>query len=233
MESSTEMNTTVDYLKTSADSTASPEPDLPLRDRAFATLKQRILEGEILPGTVLSEARVAVDLGISRTPVREALARLTHEGLAQRFNGRGVIVLELSAKELIDVIELQACLEQFAIARLLEGAPRSNVEDVARLVELQREALDAGDRRRFLEHDRRMHLRIVERAGNDKLAQVMRNVSDLLTYAGHRALSDDARMRATLGEHETLLRALDAGNLGDALAASRAHIQGAKRRLLE
>jgi DNA-binding GntR family transcriptional regulator len=227
------MSTTVDRLKSSADASAVPEPELPLRDRAFTTLKQRILEGAIPPGTVLSEAKVAVDLGISRTPVREALARLTHEGLAQRFNGRGVIVLELSAKELVDVIELQACLEQFAIARLLEAGQPPDVSDVVRLLELQREAIDAGDRRRFLKYDRQMHLRIVERAANGKLAQVMQNVSDLLTYAGHRALSDETRMRATLGEHEALVRALEAGDADAALAASRVHIQGAKRRLLE
>jgi DNA-binding GntR family transcriptional regulator len=227
------MTTTVDGLKTSAGGAATSEPELPLRDRAFATLKLRILEGEIRPGTVLSEAKVAVDLGISRTPVREALARLTHEGLAQRFNGRGVIVLELSAKESLDVIELQACLEQFAITRMLDGDQRPDVSDIVRLVDLQREAVDAGDRRRFLQYDRQMHLRIVERAGNGKLAQVMQNVSDLLTYAGHRALSSETRMRATLREHEALVRAFETGDLDAALQASKAHIRGAKRRLLD
>jgi DNA-binding GntR family transcriptional regulator len=226
------MSTVVDRSTTHNVGAGRPDSDAPLRDRAFATLKQRILEGEIAPGTVLSEARVAVDLGISRTPVREALARLTHEGLAQRFNGRGVIVLELSAKESLDVIELQGCLEQFAIARLLDDGQRPDTSDIGRLVELQREAVDAGDRRRFLQYDRQMHLWIVERAGNGRLAQVMRNVSDLLTYAGHRALSNETRMRATLQEHEVLLRALRAGSVDEALAASRTHIQGAKRRLL-
>jgi DNA-binding GntR family transcriptional regulator len=208
------------------------QADLPLREKAFSTLKQRILEGHIPPGTVLSEAKVAKDLGISRTPVREALAQLTHEGLAQRFAGRGVIVLELGVKEFLDVIEVQACLEQFAIVRVFEAGRRMNTEELGEFLRLQREAVDAGDRRRFLECDRRMHLRIVESAGNGKLTLIMQNASDLLTYGGYRALTNQAVMRETLDEHEALVGALASGSVDAAVAASKRHIQGAKRRLV-
>jgi DNA-binding GntR family transcriptional regulator len=225
------MSTTVTRQGAGARAPA-PEADIPLRERAFATLKQRILEGAIPPGTVLSEGRVAVDLGISRTPVREALARLTHEGLAQRFNGRGVIVLELSAKALLDVIEVQACLEQFAITRLLEDGRPLDVADLRREVEQQRQAIEAGDRRLFLEHDRQMHLSIVDRTDNSKLTLMMQNASDLLMYAGYRALRDVERLRETLTEHEALIDAIAMGDLQGALAASGKHIRGAKRRLL-
>jgi DNA-binding GntR family transcriptional regulator len=208
------------------------QPDLPLRERAFAALKQRILEGHVPPGTVLTEARVARELGISRTPVREALARLTHEGLAQRFPGRGVIVLELGVRESIDVIEVQACLEQFAITRALESGREIDAAELQRLLTLQEAAIEEGDTRRFLELDRRMHLKIVVATDNGKLALIMQNASDLLTYVGYRALQDRTRMRETLGEHQALVAALAAGDLLGALAASQAHIDGAKRRLL-
>lgn len=208
------------------------QADLPLREKAFSTLKQRIVEGHIPPGTVLSEAKVAKDLGISRTPVREALAQLTHEGLAQRFPGRGVIVLELGVTEFLDVIEVQACLEQFAIVRVFEVGRRMNTDELGEFLRLQREAVDAGDRRRFLEYDRRMHLRIVESAGNGKLTLIMQNASDLLTYGGYRALTNQAVMRETLDEHESLVRALATGSVDAAVEASKRHIQGAKRRLV-
>ena len=207
-------------------------PEVPLREKAFSTLKQRIIEGAIPPGTVLSESRIADDLGISRTPVREALVRLTHEGLAQRFPGRGVIVLELSARECLDVIEVQACLEQFAITRIVEQGRGLDAEELKRLLDVQRQAIQAGDRQRFLEYDRTMHLEIVKGTDNSKLALVMQNASDLLMYAGHRALHNETRMRETLSEHEALVRALADGNLAAALQASKTHIQGAKRRLL-
>jgi DNA-binding GntR family transcriptional regulator len=206
--------------------------DASLRDRAFAALKQRILEGEIPPGTVLSEARVAEELGISRTPVREALARLAHEGLARRFPGRGVIVLELSARESLDLIEVQACLEQFAIARAFEAGRSFDGDALLEMLHAQQSAVADGDRPRFLEYDRRMHLEIVRGADNAKLVQFMRNTSDLLMYGGFRALQSDARLRETLLEHEALVRALAAGDRDAALAASRAHIEGARRRLV-
>lgn len=208
------------------------QPDLPLREQAFAALKQRILQGDVPPGTVLTEARVAQELGISRTPVREALARLTHEGLAQRFPGRGVIVLELGVRESIDIIEVQACLEQFAITRAFEAGREIDADALREQLALQVAAVEDGDTRRFLELDRRMHLQIVEATDNGKLALIMQNASDVLTYVGYRALRDRARMRETLGEHEALVRALIARDLRAALAASQAHIEGAKRRLL-
>jgi DNA-binding GntR family transcriptional regulator len=208
------------------------QPELPLREQAFSTLKRRIIEGVVPPGTVLSEARVAEDFGISRTPVREALVRLTHEGLAQRFPGRGVIVLELSVKESLDVIEVQACLEQFAITRIFEDGRRVDADALQELVETQRHAVEAGDRRQFLEDDRKMHLEIIRAADNSKLALIMQNASDLMMYGGYRALQNEARMRETLAEHEALVQALRDGSLEGALEASKAHIQGAKRRLL-
>jgi DNA-binding GntR family transcriptional regulator len=143
-----------------------------------------------------------------------------------------VIVLELSVREALDVIDVQACLEQFAIARIFEDGRRLDVAELQRLLDIQRQAVAAGNRRKFLEYDRKMHLTIIRGAGNSKLATVMENASDLMMYGGHRALQNEVRMRETVSEHEALVHALAADSLETALSASKAHIQGAKRRLL-
>jgi DNA-binding GntR family transcriptional regulator len=206
--------------------------DPSLRERAFQALKERILRGEIPSGTVLTETRVAKSLGMSRTPVREALVRLTHEGFAQRFPGRGVIVLELSVKDIIDVIDVQGCLEQYAIQRVFESGRRFQVPELRDLLRRQRQAVAARDTRDFLQHDRRMHYRIVEHVENSRLCLIMENASDLLVYGGYRALGNEAKMQETLREHEAIIDALEAQDARAAVDASRLHIEGAKRRLL-
>lgn len=213
--------------------TTMQDTDLPLSERAFVALKERVLSGTIAPGSVLSESRVAEELGMSRTPVREALLRLTEEGFAQRFPGRGVIVLDLGVRDILEVFEVQACLEQYAIARMFENGRTINLEALNALVHGQREALELQDRRRFLTLDRKFHQTIVEHLENHKLAQIMRNASDLILYGGYRALRGDQQMREALVEHEVMVAALARGDRDAALAASRTHIEGAKRRLLD
>jgi DNA-binding GntR family transcriptional regulator len=217
---------------TAKTATVLPEEDLPLFERAFLELRERILTGEIKPGTVLSEARLAEELGMSRTPVREALARLARDGFAQRFPGRGVIVRELSLKEILDVFEVQACLEEYAISRVLGTGRTFNTARLEELIRAQEAAAEAGDTHAFLKHDRSMHLYVVGHLENERLTEIMKNASDLLIYAGHRALRSTANIRETIAEHRALVSALGSGDPEAALAASRAHVEGAKRRLL-
>src|SRR3990170_3584062 len=193
---------------------------LPLFERAFRTLRKRILTGEIGPGSILSEVQLARELGMSRTPVREALVRLTVDGFAQRFPGRGVIVLELGLGEILDVFEVQACLEQYTIQRIFETGRVFDRRGLEEFLHLQREAVERGDTRQFLEHDRRMHLSIVNHLDNSKLKQIMQNASDLIIHGGYRALRSPGNMLETLGEHELLVRALAASDMAAALEAS-------------
>jgi DNA-binding GntR family transcriptional regulator len=208
------------------------EEELPLFERAVLVLRERILIGELKPGAVLSEARVAEELGMSRTPVREALARLATHGFAQRYPGRGVIVRELGLKEILDVFEVQPCLEEYAITRLLGSRQAIDIAGLEELIAMQAAAMEEGDTHAFLKNDRRMHQYIIAHLDNHKLTEIMQNASDLMVYAGHRALRSRDYLREALEEHKALVRALASGDVETALAASRAHVEGAKRRLL-
>lgn len=141
------------------------------REIAYAHIKQRILDNDYAPGTQVLEQAISADLGLSRTPVREALVRLEQEGLLRIVPRHGVEILALSADDMREIYEMLACLEPKAVQLLADGKPTAgDVAALAQACDAMEAALAGEDRMAWAEADERFHLALVELCGNRRLA---------------------------------------------------------------
>jgi DNA-binding GntR family transcriptional regulator len=178
--------------------------------RVYHHLKRAILEQLHPGGTLLTEAEIAEAVGVSRTPVREALLRLESEGLVALYPKRGALVLPVSAQEINEVIEARLLIEGHAATKIwprrAELAPTLDPLLAAMLA-----AHDAADVHAFIEADRAFHAAVVAAAGNSILADVYHRLRDRQMRMGVAAMriSPD-RMARALADHTELLAALRA-----------------------
>ncbi|WP_129667447.1 GntR family transcriptional regulator [Phytoactinopolyspora endophytica] len=195
-----------------------------LAERAYLNLRTAILEHELAPGTRLSVPNVAERLGVSRSPAREAIARITYEGLAHFEPNKGAVVADLNAESLVEIYEVREALEGLA-CRL--ASQRMNRDDVAGLRELLSQhtaAAEAGEVELHYELDMRFHARIRELAGNTRLTtqlELLQQQIRLAMYTTHRS---PGGMPLALTEHRRIIDALESGDPVLAEAAGRSHI---------
>ena len=193
---------------------------------AYHHVKERILDGRIVGGDLISEGEVAAAVGLSRTPVREAFLRLESEGLLRLYPRRGALVVPVSAAEIEDVIETRRLIELHAI----DGIGRDAVRLGDRLAELigdQERLAAAGDARGFVESDRELHRAIVSSTGNAILISVHDSLRDRQSRMGLAALAADAgRVQEILGEHRAIAAAVRGGDAAAARTLLASHIDG-------
>jgi DNA-binding GntR family transcriptional regulator len=183
-----------------------------LREQARANLRASIITGEIPAGVLFSVGTVAERLGVSATPIREALSDLSHSGLVVVVRNRGFVVPELTEHDLDEIFELRLLLEVPAVERL---TGRLSTEDLAaRLSEVERgiDAATTGDLPSFLEADREFHLRLLASLGNARLVATVDNLRDQARLYGLSSLAAAGRLAASAEEHRQLLAAIEANN---------------------
>lgn len=189
-------------------------------DRAYDHVKQRLLAGDYADGELLSEGAIAEQLGISRTPVREALLQLQSEHLLTLYPKRGALVTPISAREISDLFDVRMLVERHAIQL---ADPAVVVPQLERVVARQRELLAADDRAGFAAADRDFHRAWVAAAGNE----ILLDLYDRLRDRQHRVVAgmiaaDASRAHEILAEHVRIVIALRAG---DRAAAERALVE--------
>jgi len=192
--------------------------------RVANVLRERIANGELAPGSRVVELEVSKELGVSRSPVREALLKLTEEGLVTTLPYRGAIVAPLQRERLTELLEFRLALEHFALDRLVQRAVARDLGVLRGHVAAMREALRAGDRQRAIDEDLAMHRAIVAMAGNalleraydGALAQIRLYID--VTSARYERAEDLA------GEHDALLAAIERRDAEASRALLDAHI---------
>jgi DNA-binding GntR family transcriptional regulator len=189
-----------------------------LRGEAVRRIRAAIVYGEIAPGEIHSAPALAARMGVSVTPVREALLELTHRGMVTQVRNRGFRVVEHTARELDAALELRALLEVPLLARLA-----GHLQDIAHFQRLVDDGIDAaarGDESAFLDLDRSFHLGLLAAAGNPRVVDVVDAGLDPLRLAPfHGALEDVAP------GHARIRAALAAGDAEAAEAAAREHLE--------
>lgn len=193
-------------------------------DRVYRHVKQGVLDRVYEGGTLLTEGELAEAVGVSRTPVREALLRLETEGLLKLYPKKGALVLPVSAQEITDVLETRLLVEEFTVRRAVP-APPGLLDRLAALIEEQRLHADEGDLPAMMAADRAFHAEIVRSAGNQILGRLYDQLRDRQLRMGVAVLhAHPDRLERTLAEHAEILDALRAGDADTAAAAVRAHI---------
>ena len=195
-------------------------------DRAYETLREDIIEWRLRPGTVLAEVEQSERLGISRTPLREALGRLTAEGLTTASGGRGVVVTDISLKNIDQLFELRETLEGRAAALAAErGDPvefqKLHAEFLSAPALIQ---ADDPARHDYYELVGRLDSAIDSAITNTYLAQAMRSLRVHLVRVRRLAADDAGRLTSAAAEHAAIAEAIAAGNPRLAEAATMLHL---------
>jgi phosphonate utilization transcriptional regulator len=196
-------------------------------------VERAILAGEYAPGDKLNEATLALKLGVSRGPVREAFRMLDEAGLVRTEKNRGVFVRDIPIDEAIEIFELRATMEELVGRRLAASMSEAQQHEVESLVQAMEAAVQAGDSHNYHLLNLQFHDRLVEMAGNRKLASVYRKlVKEIslfrrLNLAGQNVLPESAHA------HWAILEAIKSGDPEIAGRAMFEHAMGSRDRTIE
>jgi DNA-binding GntR family transcriptional regulator len=196
-------------------------------DRVYATLRKGILDGTYPQGARLGEVDLADSLGVSRTPIREALRRLGSEGLLSTLPNKGARVRTWTASELSDISDLRVLLEGHAAGRAATRAAEADIAFMNDLVTRMEAATEDGgtpDIDLITELNQAFHHAIVAVSGNSQLPELMNSLIHVPIVSHTYRLYSPARMRQSMRQHRELLDAITAGDPAWAEAVMRVHI---------
>lgn len=197
---------------------------LPLRDVVFNTLRQAILKGELAPGERLMEIQLAEKLGVSRTPIREAIRKLELEGLVLMIPRRGAEVAKISEKSLKDVLEVRRSLEELAIELACQRMTETDLLELEKAQKAFGTAIQKGDAMEIAETDEAYHDVIYNCTRNTRLVQIINNLREQMYRFRLEYIKDEDKRQILLLEHRKILAALKNRRVAEARAAVREHI---------
>jgi DNA-binding GntR family transcriptional regulator len=197
---------------------------LPLRDVVFNTLRQAILRGELAPGERLMEIQLAERLGVSRTPIREAIRKLELEGLVLMIPRKGAEVAKISEKSLRDVLEVRRSLEELAIELACERITKEGINELEAAQTAFCEALKTNDTMEMAETDEHYHDIIYNATGNTRLVQILNNLREQMYRYRLEYIKDASKRQNLVVEHDHIIRAIREHRIDEARAAIRDHI---------
>ncbi|MCR5295748.1 MAG: GntR family transcriptional regulator [Lachnospiraceae bacterium] len=208
---------------------------LPLREVVFLTLRGEILRGELSPGERLMEIALAEKLGVSRTPIREAIRMLEREGLVVMKPRRGAQVAKISVQELNDVLEIRKCLETLATRKVCERMEKEELERMreAAAVFENLVASEQEDLAALAEADVNFHDTIYQGAGNRRLIQMLGNLREQMYRFRIEYLKEKDVRRKLADEHKRILDAVAARNSEEAVRLIEEHIDQQHQMIVE
>ena len=215
------------------------EPAPSAADRVYQFVKDGIITRRLTSVALLGEGDLAAQVGVSRTPVREALLRLEAEGLVRLLPKRGVLVVPVTPAEIADVLETRRLIEAHTARKVaVIGASPGLIEELSRDLDAMRSATLDRDTAAYVRADRAFHAAVVGAAGNAILTGIYSSLRDRQLRMGVANLLDEAaghgheaRMTATLVEHQAIFDALRAGDVAAVAAAVTTHLASAEHAL--
>lgn len=197
---------------------------LPLRDVVFQTLRQAILRGELQPGERLMEIHLADKLGVSRTPIREAIRKLELEGLVLMIPRKGAEVAEITEKSLRDVLEVRGSLEELAVELACERITEEQLEELKHCASGFETALKDGDITEYAEADVKFHDVIYHATENVKLIQLLYNFREQMYRYRVEYLKRTEVHQSLLDEHQRIIDSIGKRDKEAAKQAIRNHV---------
>ena len=197
---------------------------LPLRDVVFKTLRQAILKGELEPGERLMEIQLAERLGVSRTPIREAIRKLELEGLVLMIPRKGAEVAKISESNLRDVLEVRRSLEELAIDLACQRITEEELDELNKAEVDFKAAIENGDAMQIAQTDESFHEIIYNSTKNQKLVQILNNLREQMYRYRLEYIKDADKRQILMVEHEHILKALTLRHIQEAKMAVREQI---------
>lgn len=198
---------------------------LPLRDVVFNTLRQGILTGILKPGERLMEIHLAKRLGVSRTPIREAIRMLELEGLVTMVPRKGAEVARISKRDLSDVLEVRRVLDCLATELACERISEDEKKLLASAEKEFKDATATKDAIKIAEADVKFHDVILQASGNKRLIQMMNNLAERIYRYRLEYIKDEKNHKQLIDEHAQIVKYLLCGNQSKAVEATKKHIE--------
>ena len=189
---------------------------LPLRDVVFNTLREAILKGDLKPGERLMELQLASKLGVSRTPIREAIRMLEQEGLAVTTPRKGAEVAKMTLKDMEDVLEIRDALDELAVRIACQKISDEQLK--------QLEDMKTGNVKKIAEADVTFHDVIYEATGNPKLVTLLNNLREQVYRYRVEYIKDPKNYPTLIAEHEAILESLKNRDVKNAVEAMHVHV---------
>lgn len=205
----------------------------PLRDVVFENLREAILEGKLKPGQRLMEVQLAEQLGVSRTPVREAIRKLELEGLVIMLPRKGAYVANMSLKDIIDVLEIRASLEGLAASLAAQRMSSDDIDRLEKIAKEYEESIENSDLETSLKKDVEFHECIFRATNNKKLHNLINSLWEQVYRFRVTYISDYDSSLNIIGEHELILDAIKKGNIELSKKYATEHIEKAEQFMIE
>lgn len=214
------------------DFTVNMDEFLPLRDVVFNTLRRAILTGELKPGERLMEIHLANRLGVSRTPIREAIRKLELEGLVTMIPRRGAEVAQITEKSLQDVLEVRRALDALCAELACDRITAEGKTALKKACDNFEEATKTGEIVEIAAADVALHDIIVQATGNQRLIQLINNLSEQMYRYRFEYIKDESGHENLVNEHRMIYESIMKGDKESAAAAARLHIDNQEKSII-
>lgn len=205
---------------------------LPLRDVVFNTLRQAILTGELKPGERLMEIHLANRLGVSRTPIREAIRKLELEGLVTMIPRRGAEVSQITEKSMNDVLEVRRALDALCVELACERITDEELDNLNKACSDFEQAVKTRDIKRIAEADVDLHDIIVRATGNQRLIQLVHNLSEQMYRYRFEYIKDFSQHERLIEEHRIIYKSIVKKDKETASREARIHIDNQENAII-
>jgi DNA-binding GntR family transcriptional regulator len=200
-----------------------------LDDRAYLRIKKAILDCTLPPGAPLIETRLAEDLGVSRTPIRKAIARLEQEGFVTAAPSKGYHVAEISLQDIREIYQLREILECHLVRETARQFTQEELDEIESALRAANQALEDGDYPGFLAANRPFHHAFDRKYGNQRISDVLANLDEHV----YRNLMSEFRVQesealtlsSSYGDHRLILETIREGNVESAVSLMRDHLR--------
>ena len=194
--------------KMTEDLTLNMDAYLPLRDVVFNTLREAILKGELKPGERLMELQLAAKLGVSRTPIREAIRMLEQEGLAVTIPRKGAEVAKMTEKDMEDVLQIREALDELAAKIACEQISEEQLEELVATMHEFEESTKTDNVKKIAAADVQFHDIIYQSTGNPKLVNMLNNLREQMYRYRVEYLKDENNYPTLMKEHKDIVEGL-------------------------
>lgn len=205
---------------------------LPLRDVVFNTLRQAILTGDLKPGERLMEIHLANRLGVSRTPIREAIHKLELEGLVTLVPRRGAEVAQITEKSMNDVLEVRRAMDALCAELACDRITEAELVELKLACDNFETAVKTGDLKNIAQSDVALHDIIVRATGNMRLLQLINNLSEQMYRYRFEYIKDISQHEILVEEHRIIYQSIVNKDKETACAAAKTHIDNQKRAII-
>jgi DNA-binding GntR family transcriptional regulator len=202
----------------------------PLREIVFDTLREAIITGVLKPGERLMEVQLAEEMGVSRTPVREAIRKLELENFVVMVPRKGAYVADISTKDIVDVFEIRAALEGLAAGLAAERITDEELDELEIILVQNAECCSLEE---LIAIDTKFHDVLYRASRNDRLVQIISNLREQIQRFRSTTLASPGRVKGTLEEHKNIVDAVSKRNINLARQLAQEHIDNAENSMLD